>query len=46
MSTISLSAARGRGRIVLAPFLALPAILLTALVYLPSLDDWFLYYQP
>ncbi len=46
MRTLSLSAARARAQIVLAPFVALPAILLlTALVYLPSLDDWFVFHD-
>jgi hypothetical protein len=42
VSSLSLSVARARAQMVLVPFVALPAILLlTALLYLASLNDWF-----
>ena len=46
MSTLSLTVARARARMGLAPFVALAAILLlTALAYLPSLNDWFVFHD-
>jgi len=46
VSTLSLSAAIARARMGLGPFVALLAILLlTALLYLTSLDDWFVFHD-
>lgn len=46
MTILSVALARLRAQTLLSPLLALLAILLlTALVYMPSLDDWFIYHD-